>query len=552
MATDIPAVDYTDKDFRSMRRALLDLAAYRVPEWTDRSPGDLGMLWVDLFSYVCDAVGYYQERLASELYLDTAVERRSVMHLLRLIGYELAPASPAATSLRLEFDPPGPQDPTTTRIPRGFSVSTEPDPASGRPSIPFTYLGDALDIDLTGPLVTPAGDRLRYEGLPVVQGTLQQPAVIGSSRGEPGLRLGLPGSPVILDSVVLEVREGGSWRVWPRRRNLFTDEQDGRTTVATSASEGYMLEVDAQAATWAVFGDGEFHRRAPVGDANVRASYAVGGGSAGNVAAGTITRIADKGKVPRLATATNPLAAVGGTDAEAIERARRFAPLAFRSGDRAVTLRDHITLALQVPGVAKVRAKTVSWNRVDLFIAPTGPEWAPISEDLRNRVLTHLEDRRMIGTSVRVRDAEPVPVDIAVDVYAEPHHEPGTVRQRAEDAVRALLAYDTVEFGRALYLSKIYEAVEALDGVRAATVTRFRRRSKGVPRRSVPFARPLQQLDQLDLSRYDLGDGLDPAEVVRLVKRAVVSEIPPDGRIELAELELPTAGDISVALRYES
>ena len=37
--SDTPAIDYTDKDFASLRQALLDLAAYRLPEWTDRSRG---------------------------------------------------------------------------------------------------------------------------------------------------------------------------------------------------------------------------------------------------------------------------------------------------------------------------------------------------------------------------------------------------------------------------------------------------------------------------------------------------------------------------------
>ena len=82
---DRPAIDYTDKDFESLRSAMLALATYRLPEWTDRSPSDVGMLLVDLFAYVGDVVSYYQDRIASESFLATAVERRSVLHLLRLI-----------------------------------------------------------------------------------------------------------------------------------------------------------------------------------------------------------------------------------------------------------------------------------------------------------------------------------------------------------------------------------------------------------------------------------------------------------------------------------
>src|SRR5262245_66676198 len=95
-----PPIDYTNRDFASLRQALLDLARYRLPEWTDRSPADLGVLMVDLFSYVGDVVLYYQDRIAAEGFLHTAVERRSVMNLLRLLSYELTPPTPSAAELR--------------------------------------------------------------------------------------------------------------------------------------------------------------------------------------------------------------------------------------------------------------------------------------------------------------------------------------------------------------------------------------------------------------------------------------------------------------------
>ena len=32
-----PAIDYTNKDYASLRQALLELAQLRLPEWSDRS-----------------------------------------------------------------------------------------------------------------------------------------------------------------------------------------------------------------------------------------------------------------------------------------------------------------------------------------------------------------------------------------------------------------------------------------------------------------------------------------------------------------------------------
>src|SRR5262249_30110352 len=111
-AADKPAIDYTDKDFDSPRQALRKLAAFRLPEWTDRSAADLGVLLVDLFAYMGDVVSYYQDRIASESFLDTAVERRSILNLLRLIGYELAPPAASNAELTLLFNPPASGQPT--------------------------------------------------------------------------------------------------------------------------------------------------------------------------------------------------------------------------------------------------------------------------------------------------------------------------------------------------------------------------------------------------------------------------------------------------------
>src|SRR5215471_21226715 len=101
----VPAIDYTNKDFTSLRQALLDLARSRLPEWTDRSPADLGMLLLDLFAYIGDVMLYYQDRIANESFLQTATERRSVLQMLRLIGYELKPPLAAAADLTLIFKP---------------------------------------------------------------------------------------------------------------------------------------------------------------------------------------------------------------------------------------------------------------------------------------------------------------------------------------------------------------------------------------------------------------------------------------------------------------
>jgi hypothetical protein len=532
-ATDKPAIDYTDKDFDSLRRALLGLATYRLPEWTDRSAADLGMLLVDLFAYMGDVVSYYQDRIASESFLDTAVERRSILDLLRLIGYELAPPAASSAELTLVFNPPGPGEATTVTVPAGAEFSTT---AGTTPAQTFTYLGADRQVDLAGPEVTAGADgKLAFAGLPVRHGRQVTNEVLGSATGEPNLTFPLASRPVVLDTLVVQVDAGAGPVTWNRRTNLlYHVEPDGSIVTSGADATDYYVQLDADGGAWVVFGDGEYGRKPPVGRDSIRASYLAGGGAVGNVPAGAIVEAVTK--IDRLARVANPLAAAGGSDAEPVERAVRFGPLAFRSGDRAVTLADYRSLALQAGSVAKVRARTTGWNRVDLYVAPEGDTLVPAPAELKRRLVAYFETRRMVGTSVFVRDPAPVAVDISVELVTEHNFQPETVRQRAAAAVAELLAFRNVDFARPLYLSKVYEAVEALDGVAAATVTRFRRQDQAPPR-------TLRRKVLLDAG---LGD------VSRLIDRAYSGEIAVEGRIDIGEVELPVPGEITVTLSYEA
>src|SRR4051794_3271705 len=268
-----PAIDYTDKDYASLRRALLDLAAYRLPEWTDRSPADLGVLLVDLFAYMGDVLSYYQDRLASEAYLDTAVERRSVLHLLRLIGYELAGPVAASAELDLAFNAPGAGQPTVVTVPQGAQFGVRPVPGATTAAPTFEYLGAGLAVDLAGPQVTARADgKLVLPRLPVRHSRSVVGEVLGSPTGEPNQRFALGASPVQVDTLVVTVDEGAGPVTWTRRANLaYHVDDDGQVVPSSADSRDYSVQVDENGTASVVFGDGVFGRRPPPGTGTARA-----------------------------------------------------------------------------------------------------------------------------------------------------------------------------------------------------------------------------------------------------------------------------------------
>jgi hypothetical protein len=520
-----PAIDYTNKDFTSLRQAMLDLARYRLPEWVDRSPADLGMLLIDLFAYMGDVILYYQDRIASESFLSTATERRSVLNLLRLIGYELAPPVASSTDLTLVFKVPAAGESTQVTIPHGTQVATKPsDPAAVQV---FEYLGPDLQIDLQGRGTPPT-----YTGLPLRNSRSLPAEIIGSSTGEPSQRFSLSQSPLILESLLVEVNEGAGFVAWDRRDNLvYSTDAQNRVALSGPDSHDYYVQYDENDVAWVIFGDGVYGRAPMVGANNIRATYRVGGGAAGNVGGGAI--VDPRTQIRLLDSITNPRAAAGGADHESIKHAVRFGPLAFRSANRAVTLTDFVALAHQAGGVAKVRASSRGWNQVDLFIAPEGDTCRPVPDDLKQRLIAYFEDKRMVGTFVHIQDPTCSPIEVQVRVVAEHHFNAESVRQGVDSAVRNVLAFANVDFGQTIYLSNIYQAIESVPGVFAATVTRFRR--EGFLIQQAVLADRLRRL------------GVQTLDVLPIeLSRALQAEVEPEGRIEMGDFEIPSLGALVV------
>ena len=139
------AIDYLARDYYSFRQALVDLIPAKLPEWTDRSEADFGIVLIELFAYMGDILSYYQDRIADESFLTTAQERRSVINHLRLVGYEMAPAAPAAAKLSLIVGNTV-NDVVTIRKGDQFATASRRD----RKSVTFEYTEDKpLVIDLS-------------------------------------------------------------------------------------------------------------------------------------------------------------------------------------------------------------------------------------------------------------------------------------------------------------------------------------------------------------------------------------------------------------------
>ena len=127
---------------RSMLAGLSSSEFAPLANLRTRDDDDFTIGVIDAVACAADVLTFYQERIANESYLRTAIERVSLQEMARLIGYRLRPGVAAETWLAFALEPPKtappelPPDPgafvtgipTALSLPAGLKVQSVPGP----------------------------------------------------------------------------------------------------------------------------------------------------------------------------------------------------------------------------------------------------------------------------------------------------------------------------------------------------------------------------------------------------------------------------------------
>ena len=208
-------IDYTNLGYEALRDAMLAIARETLPEWTDHSENDLGVLLIELFAYASDITLYYQSRIAAQLFPATSDEPESLVQLLRLLGYELRPPTPATVELAVAVD-------AAEALP--LVIPAGPDGAF----LTTTGAGEQLRFETARQVViTPAGLGPVVEGnlrwfAPVlaVEGRTVTAESLGFSDASPNQLYRLGQRPVVAGSIEVTVSEPGGATRWREVRTL--------------------------------------------------------------------------------------------------------------------------------------------------------------------------------------------------------------------------------------------------------------------------------------------------------------------------------------------
>jgi hypothetical protein len=130
-----PDNDYLAKDYASFRQVMLDRMALTMPAWQERNPADVEIALVEVLAYVGDHLSYFQDAVATEAYLGTALKRPSIRRHARLLDYRMHEGCNARAWVCFEMQdtsadgttlPPG--SPVLSSESEGSPTVVDPDP----------------------------------------------------------------------------------------------------------------------------------------------------------------------------------------------------------------------------------------------------------------------------------------------------------------------------------------------------------------------------------------------------------------------------------------
>jgi predicted phage baseplate assembly protein len=306
--------------------------------------------------------------------------------------------------------------------------------------------------DVSTGTATPVQARISWMGINAsrVAQRVQAPAErLPDGTGEPDQTVTLANRPVIPGSVALLVG-GDLWTptddllAAPAEVPVTTDGED--STQPQGNPRVFVIDPESGSIT---FGNGLQGARPPSG-APIVASYAYGGGRAGNVGIGAIKTSPD---LPPGLTVINPLPLRNGTDGQSVDDAERLIPRYLRHRDRAVSADDFKDIVASTPGIELGRvevlplyqpqAGTQARGVVTVLVIPFDvrrPEAPEPDRFFIDAVCRQLDPRRLVTTEVYVYGPSYIGLSISVGIDVVAGRDVAPVRELVKATIRAWLS----------------------------------------------------------------------------------------------------------------
>lgn len=246
-------------------------------------------------------------------------------------------------------------------------------------------------------------------------------------------------------------------RIWKQVSGLSDSGPEDDHYAVRMTEDGYIA---------VLFGDGSYGRRLPTGNNNVRIRYRQGTGSKGNVAARSLCKLAKPHRF--VDGVSQPLPALLGNDMEDMASLRDQAAAGLLTLGRAVSISDFAELAAGHSSIWQARSYVGAqgFDRRNSVHVTMVPAYGTKLGGLKSEIQDFLQAHAIPGTRVVVHDFVPQYLCLNVRVFVKSAaFAPGLVMDRVRADLIQAFALKRRKLGQSIYLSEVYEIVEAVQGV---------------------------------------------------------------------------------------
>jgi len=279
---------------------------------------------LDVLAYNTQYNAFYLNMVANEMFLDSALQRSSVVSHAKMLNYVPRSAVGPVAVINLRFT--GVTTATYT-LPQYTSFSSE-----AINGVNYNY------VTLNETTVPVSANVATFNGIEIKQGSVQNYTFTVNSTANPKYIFEIPDKGIDTSTMVVTVKESAS----NTSQQIFYPTTNYLELTPTDPV--YFLQEATNGNYQIYFGDGVLGKKLSDGNI-VKVNYISTKGTAGGLANGftLMTNFAPYSTV----TITPHLAATQGEDKENIDSIKFQAPKAFAAQGRAVTKNDYITLLQQ-------------------------------------------------------------------------------------------------------------------------------------------------------------------------------------------------------------
>ena len=470
-------IDYNLKGFDDYRTALQNYLQSVYPlDYNNFAASDLGQMLLEMFAYMATVVTLRADMTANEMYIDTVKDPNNLRRLLQLIGVDMKgpTASKATGQITLPPDTAvGANDVLLRQQDRIINVVNQ---RSGTPLVYTIYQQltsgelDLFNQDLIIPQSDFDSDKI-CSSLILLEGAYHTKA--GSFPGGINRQtISIPNGPVIEGSIGVSSNEGAGVQ-YNEISNLFIASGNTQAVFEKTYTDNYGCVL--------TFGDGVLGRLPTPGAAYI-VTYRRGGGINGNIMRNTVdqtiigTLTADGVLVE--ANLKNITKGTGGTAAETVEHAKRYAPYFFRTQYRAVTGEDYNTLANSFVGttgqtakaMAVLRKNGAAANVIDLFVLTkaSSNQLERASVAFKKELLDYFNSYKMLTDDIVIADGVVRTLDMVSTIFIDRSSErfSDSIKAKAADKLVEYFNVDNVAFGQKIALSDIVNFMLTIPEIR--------------------------------------------------------------------------------------